>query len=130
MAFLVPFEPTCLSCVVPTVETLTSRSVRHTQAELARVPGGVDLINLEDLNGQVVRNLQDVLAFTPGVSVQEAIRWKLSDCLANLVPIENGWLALFAMDEAGNFGEQKLESTEGSQQTGGVFGADRHGRFG
>lgn len=63
-------EVTTLDEVVVQGGTLTSRSVRQAQAELARVPGGVDLINLEDLNGQVVRNLQDVLAFTPGVFAQ------------------------------------------------------------
>ncbi|MEZ0472813.1 TonB-dependent receptor family protein [Luteimonas salinilitoris] len=63
-------EVTTLDEVVVHGQTLTSRNVRKAQAELARVPGGVDLVDLEDLNGQVVRNLQDVLAFTPGVFAQ------------------------------------------------------------
>lgn len=65
-----PDKVTTLDEIVVQEEALTSRNVRQAESGLARVPGGVDLVNLEDLNGQVARNLQDVLALTPGVFAQ------------------------------------------------------------
>jgi iron complex outermembrane receptor protein len=49
---------------------LTSGSVAEAQKNLARVPGGTSLVDLADFKGQAVRNLQDVLAYAPGVFAQ------------------------------------------------------------
>lgn len=51
-------------------EALTSPTAADALKNLARVPGGVSLVDLESFEGQAARNLQDVLAYVPGVFAQ------------------------------------------------------------
>jgi iron complex outermembrane receptor protein len=60
--------PIVIETVKP--QALTSRSVKQAREELARIPGGTSVLEAERYRRRSISNLEDVLAFAPGVYSQ------------------------------------------------------------
>jgi iron complex outermembrane receptor protein len=64
----IQLAPIVIETVKP--QALTSRSVKQAREELARIPGGTSVLEAERYRRRSISNLEDVLAFAPGVYSQ------------------------------------------------------------